>query len=67
MVGVGPSLQGLGGRSTREEIIQSLREPDAVIVEGFPPGVMGATLNAFGFADISDADFEALVDYLAGL
>ena len=62
--GVGPSLQGLSERSTREEVIQSLREPDAVLVEGFAPGVMGATINAFGFADISDADFEALVDYL---
>jgi cytochrome c oxidase subunit 4 len=62
--GAGPSLQGVGSRRTRDEVIQSIREPDAVIVEGFSPGVMGATLNAFGFATITDAEFEALVDYL---
>ncbi len=63
--GVGPSLQGLGSRLTREEVIQSLREPDAVIAEGFTPGLMSATLTAIGFADkISDEEFETLVDYL---
>ncbi len=63
--GVGPSLQGLGSRLTREEVIQSLREPDAVITEGFTPGLMSATLTAIGFADkISDEEFETLVDYL---
>ena len=63
--GVGPSLQGLGSRMTREEVIQSLREPDAVIAEGFIPGLMSATLTAIGFVDkISDEEFETLVDYL---
>ena len=63
--GVGPSLQGLGSRLTREEVVQSLREPDAVIAEGFTPGLMSATLTAIGFADkISDEEFETLVDYL---
>ena len=62
--GAGPTLQGLGSRQTRAQVIESLREPDAVIVEGFAAGVMGASINAFGFGDISDADFEALVDYL---
>ena len=63
--GVGPSLQGLGSRLTREEVVQSLREPDAVIAEGFIPGLMSATLTAIGFADkISDEEFETLVDYL---
>ena len=61
----GPTLQGLGSRQTREEITQSIREPDAVLVEGFPPGVMLATLNAYGFANVTDTEFEALVDYLA--
>ena len=63
-VGAGPSLQGIGSRQTREEITQSLREPDAVIVEGFFPGVMSASLNAFGFANVTDAEFDALVDFL---
>ena len=63
--GDGPTLQGIGSRQTREEITQSIREPDALIVEPFPPGVMPATLNAFGFYDnVTDAEFEALVDYL---
>ena len=63
-VGAGPSLQGIGSRQTREEITQSLRDPDAVIVEGFFPGVMSATINAVGFANVTDAEFEALVDFL---
>ncbi len=63
-VGAGPSLQGVGSRQTRAEITQSLREPDAVIVEGFFPGVMSASLNAFGFANVTDAEFDALVDFL---
>ena len=62
--GAGPTLQGIGSRQSREEITQSIRDPDAVIMEGFAPGVMGATLNAFGFGNITDAEFEALVDYL---
>ncbi len=60
----GPTLQGIGSRQTREEVIQSIREPDAIIVEGFAPGVMAATVNAFGFANVTDAEFEALVDFL---
>ena len=42
----GPTLQGLGSRQTREEITESIREPDAVIVEGFAPGIMAPALNA---------------------
>ena len=64
-VGAGPTLQGIASRQTREEVTQSIVDPDAVIVEGFAPGVMGATLNALGFYDrVSDAEMEALVDYL---
>ena len=63
--GAGPTLQGIGSSQTREQIIASIREPDAIVVEGFAPGVMTATLNAFGFYDnVTDAEFEALVDYL---
>ncbi len=61
----GPSLQGLGSRLTREEVSQSLREPDAVITENFTAGIMSAKLNEIGFMDkISDEEFETLVDYL---
>ncbi len=63
--GVGPSLQGLGSRLTREAVSQSLREPDAVIAENFTAGIMSAMLNGIGFMDnISDEEFETLVDYL---
>jgi len=63
--GLGPSLQGLGSRLTREEVSQSLREPDAVITENFTAGIMSAMLNGIGFMDkISDEEFETLVDYL---
>lgn len=62
---VGPSLQGVGSRLTREEVVQSIREPDAVVAEGFTPGIMSATLTATGFKDkITDEEFEALVEYL---
>ena len=63
--GVGPTLQGIGGRQSGEEISASIRESDAIVAEGFPAGVMGATLNAVGFyTKVSDAQFDALVDYL---
>ncbi len=63
--GLGPSLQGLGSHLTREEVSQSLREPDAVIAENFTAGIMSAMLNGIGFMDnISDEEFETLVDYL---
>ena len=63
--GLGPSLQGLGSRLSREAVSQSLREPDAVITENFTAGIMSAMLNGIGFMDnISDEEFETLVDYL---
>ena len=66
--GVGPTLQGVGSRLTRDEVVQSLREPDAVIAEGFTPGLMSATMTGIGFLDkISDEEFETLVDYLMAL
>ena len=40
---VGPSLDGLGGRMDIATIRQSIIEPDAVIAEGFFPGVMPGT------------------------
>ncbi len=37
---LGPSLEGVGARLTPEQIRQSILDPDAVITEGFTPGVM---------------------------
>ena len=65
--GVGPTMQGIGAQQSREQISESIRNPDAVIVEGFPAGIMGATLNAVRFNDtVTEAEFESLVEYLAG-
>jgi len=62
--GAGPTLQGIGVQQSREEIMISLTDPDAIIVEGFGPGVMGATLNVLGFQNVTDEELEALVTYI---
>ena len=62
----GPTLQGLGQRMTNAEIYESIMAPDAVIAEGFQPGVMPAMLTASGFYDnVSAKDVQTLVDWLA--
>lgn len=64
-IGVGPTMQGIGALQSREQISESILHPDAVIVEGFPAGLMGATLNAVQFNDtVTESEFENLVDYL---
>ncbi|MFQ5569933.1 MAG: c-type cytochrome [Rhodothermales bacterium] len=64
--GAGPSLQDVGSRLSKAAIYESLMEPDAVITEGFPPGVMTAMLQANGFKEkISAKELQTLVDYLA--
>ena len=68
--GAGPSLYDIGSRQTPEEIYASIKEPDAIMAEGFDyaTGVMSATLNANGFYDnVSDEEFDELVSYLVGL
>lgn len=65
---VGPSLYDLGARQNKGEIYESVVDPDVKLVEGFPPGVMGATLGANGFYEkTSPAQLKMLVDYLAEL
>lgn len=64
-IGVGPTVQGIGAKQSREQISESIRDPDAIIVEGFPAGLMGATMNAVQFYDtVTEAEFESLVEYL---
>ncbi|QXD15934.1 cytochrome c [Rhodocaloribacter litoris] len=66
--GAGPSLYDVGRRLSKAEIYEAIMEPDAVVAEGYAPGVMGATLNATGFYDrITSAQLKTLVDYLASL
>ncbi len=63
---VGPSLYDVGSRLSEEEIRQSILEPDAVVAEGFPSGVMKATLQASGFYDrVKPEEIDAMVQYLA--
>lgn len=63
---IGPSLYDVGSRLSTEEIYESILEPDAVVAEGFAPGLMTAQLNATGFYDnMSAAQLKTLVEYLA--
>jgi len=65
---VGPSLFDVGKRLTRGEIYEALMDPDATIAEGYPPGLMGATMSATGFYEkVTLRQFEAMVDHLASL
>ncbi|NNE35023.1 MAG: cytochrome c [Rhodothermales bacterium] len=64
--GVGPSLHDTGSRMTKPEIYEAIVDPDAIVAEGYPAGVMGATLSASGFYQkVSTEELKALVDYLA--
>lgn len=65
---LGPSLFDVGKRLKRPEMYESLMDPDATITEGFPPGVMGATLNGNGFYDkVTTKQLKVIVDYLSSL
>ena len=65
---VGPSLYDIGKRMNSGELYEALLEPDKTIAEGFPPGVMTATLGANGFyKDLSPEQLKTLVEYLAAL
>ena len=64
-VGVGPSLAGITDRQPPDSILQSIMEPDAVIVSGFTGLVMEATLNGLGFyTNVSDASVDSLIAWL---
>jgi mono/diheme cytochrome c family protein len=68
---VGPSMAGVAGRaderavgiSTEEYLRQSILEPDAHVVEGFPAGVMPQTYDEV----LSDVQVDNLVAYLLTL
>ena len=68
---LGPSLYDIGARQSKAQILHSIVEPDAEIVEGdppFPPGLMSATLTSTGFYDVlSVSELNALVEHLASL
>ena len=62
---MGPPFDGVGRRLTKDQIRQSILEPNAAITGGYEamagtmPPTFGQTLTA--------AQLEALVTYLAGL
>lgn len=63
---VGPSLHDVGSRLSKEELYTAILEPDAVVAEGYAPGLMPAQLNATGFYDkISTSQLRTLVEFLA--
>ena len=63
---VGPSLFDVGSRLSNAEIYEAVMDPDASLSEGFPGGVMPATLNALGFYQkVSPEELRSLVNYLA--
>ena len=65
---VGPSLWDIGKRQDANYIRESILSPDAVLAEGFPGGVMKATLDGTGFYQkVALQDLNAMVDYLASL
>jgi cytochrome c2 len=67
---VGPGLAGLkdragtrvAGLSARAYIEQSIRDPNAYVVEGFPPNIMLTT-----FGTLSTEDMQDLIAYLETL
>ena len=65
---LGPSLWDIGVRKDANYIREAIAEPDTVVVEGFPPGLMKGTLDGSGFYQkLSLQDLNTLVNYLASL
>ena len=65
---VGPSLWDIGARKDANYIRESILQPDAVVVEGFPAGLMKGTLDGSGFYQKAPLqDLNAIVDYLTSL
>jgi cytochrome c2 len=65
---IGPSLWDIGARKDANYIRESMLEPDAVVVEGFPAGLMKGTLDGQGFYQkLSLQDLNTIVNYLTSL
>ncbi len=67
---LGPSLYDVGKRRDEAYIRSKILDPDKIVVEGFPKGVMKATLSGSGFYNDlgkNPAILDNLVNYLAGL
>jgi cytochrome c2 len=67
---LGPSLYDIGKRRDEAYIRTKILDPDKIVVEGFPKGVMRATLAGSGFYNDLGKNptiIDNLVSYLAGL
>jgi mono/diheme cytochrome c family protein len=73
--GTGPTFKGLAGSQVKltngktvaaddAYLMESIVDPDKVIVQGFSPGVMSAVIKP---GSVSQADAKALVAYIASL
>jgi cytochrome c1 len=60
---VGPGLAGLSSRSNDEEIHQSITDPGAVVVDGFPDSLMPQIFEA----TLSSDELNDLIAYLKSL
>jgi mono/diheme cytochrome c family protein len=60
---VGPSVKGIGSRADEAYIRESILDPNATLVEGFPADTMP---NVWG-AELSDDQVDQLVAYLLTL
>lgn len=64
----GPSLYDVGNRLGIANLYEAVLSPDATVAEGFPPGMMSATLTAGGFyAKVTGEEIRSIVTYLADL
>lgn len=60
---LGPTLNGLGGRMSREEVEQAILDPNAVITEGYDAEMMP---DYFG-DEMAESELLLIVDYLMNL
>ena len=60
---VGPSMQGVGGRLSADEIRTSILDPEAVLADGFASGLMPAVWSD----ELTDEQVDQLVAYLSSL
>ena len=62
--GIGPAIDGVGDRLSKEEILQSILDPNAVMAAGWPASVSAMpALRSF----MSDQELADIVSFLMGL
>ncbi|MDK1023124.1 MAG: c-type cytochrome [Gammaproteobacteria bacterium] len=59
---IGPPLTGIQERMSREQILQAIVDPDAIVAEGFVSNLMPKTYAT----ELTPAQVKLMVDFLAG-